>query len=425
MNNEIKNKVENLYIYFDGVIIGIENNDINYIDNTNKLNDNIPIYYLSLSSESFKDKNEVLKDFKNYNIDQKKEPRFFYENEDGKCYVHEINEEFLKNKIKNNKSNKIYNFQELLFNYLYNERENIILEENKEYVFILNLFNNVNIIFFIENVNNNFFCNSTKIANDKECFNIINEQNRKNAKIDKETVCITNGEFENIKNIFISELGDIGIENSFKQYDLNIFKYQSNNKNKNLKNINWIDSDNIFKIEEIIKNLSKEKLNNLIKYSVVRASFLIFNYSIYSFLFINYIDNKTEELNMVKKEVSIIEEKYNKLSAEKFFDILEKNKNDRDWHNILYINSYLKKINLEPTRITYIPIEAKNRDQYLEIEVLGFINNDLKKTLKEHLAVEEMNQIVQIINGNNKPSYKLKINFDKIDFKNNFLKGIK
>ena len=87
--------MENLYIYFDGVIIGIIN-DINYIENSKSLLDNVPIYYLSLSSETFKDKNELLKDFKNYNIDQKKEPRFFYENNDGKCYVHEINEEFLR-----------------------------------------------------------------------------------------------------------------------------------------------------------------------------------------------------------------------------------------------------------------------------------------------------------------------------------------
>ena len=179
--------MENLYIYFDGVIIGIIDNDINYIDNSKSLLDNVPIYYLSLLSETFKDKNELLKDFKNYNIDQKKEPRFFYENEEGKCYVHEINDEFLKNKISNNKNNKLYNFQELLFNFLYNEKNDLILDEGKEYVFVLHLFKNINIIFLIESLNDNLYCSNTRIANDKESFNLVNEQNRKNTKIDKET----------------------------------------------------------------------------------------------------------------------------------------------------------------------------------------------------------------------------------------------
>lgn len=422
---QIENRTENLYIYFDGVIIGIIDNDINYIDNTKNLEDNIPIYYLSLASETFKDKNELLKDFKNYNIDQKKEPRFFYENEEGKCYVHEINEEFLKNKISNNKNNKLYNFQELLFNFLYNEKNDLIIDEGKEYVFVLHLFENINIIFLIESLNDNLYCSNTRIANNKESFNLVNEQNRKNTKIDKETICVTNGSFENIKNLFIQELGEDLIDNFYKECDLNIFKYQSNKKDKNLKNISWIDSDNIFKIEEIIKNLSKEKINNLIKYATVLTFFLLFNYAIYNFLLINYIETKTEELNNIKKEVTLIEDKFNKISAEKFFDVLEKNKNDKDWHNILYINSYLKKINLEPIKVSYIPVEQKQKQQYIEIEVLGFINNDLKKTLTEYLAVEEMNQIVEIINGKDKPSYKLKINFDKINFDKNFFKGMK
>lgn len=422
---KIENRTENLYIYFDGVIIGIIDNDINYIDNTKNLEDNIPIYYLSLASETFKDKNELLKDFKNYNIDQKKEPRFFYENEEGKCYVHEINDEFLKNKISNNKNNKLYNFQELLFNFLYNEKNDLILDEGKEYVFVLHLFENINIIFLIESLNDNLYCSNTRIANDKESFNLVNEQNRKNTKIDKETICVTNGSFDNIKNLFIQELGEDLIDNFYKEYDLNIFKYQSNKKDKNLKNISWIDSDNIFKIEEIIKNLSKEKINNLIKYASVLTFFLLFNYAIYNFLLINYIETKTEELNNIKKEVTLIEDKFNKISAEKFFDVLEKNKNEKDWHNILYINSYLKKINLEPIKVSYVPVEQKQKQQYIEIEVLGFINNDLKKTLTEYLAVEEMNQIVEIINGKDKPSYKLKINFDKINFDKNFFKGMK
>lgn len=422
---KIENRTENLYIYFDGVIIGIIDNDINYIDNTKNLEDNIPIYYLSLASETFKDKNELLKDFKNYNIDQKKEPRFFYENEEGKCYVHEINDEFLKNKISNNKNNKLYNFQELLFNFLYNEKNDLILDEGKEYVFVLHLFKNINIIFLIESLNDNLYCSNTRIANDKESFNLVNEQNRKNTKIDKETICVTNGSFDNIKNLFIQELGEDLIDNFYKEYDLNIFKYQSNKKDKNLKNISWIDSDNIFKIEEIIKNLSKEKINNLIKYASVLTFFLLFNYAIYNFLLINYIETKTEELNNIKKEVTLIEDKFNKISAEKFFDVLEKNKNEKNWHNILYINSYLKKINLEPIKVSYVPVEQKQKQQYIEIEVLGFINNDLKKTLTEYLAVEEMNQIVEIINGKDKPSYKLKINFDKINFDKNFFKGMK
>lgn len=416
--------MENLYIYFDGVIIGIIDNDINYIENSKSLLDNVPIYYLSLSSETFKDKNELLKDFKNYNIDQKKEPRFFYENNDGKCYVHEINEEFLKNKISNGKSNKIYNFQELLFNFLFNEKDEIILDEGKEYIFNLHIFENINIIFFVEYMEDNLFINSTKIANDKESFNIVNEQNRKNNKIDKETIYLSNHDFKNIKDMFEEEYKD-NLDYFYKITDLNIFKYQSNFRDKNLKNISWLDSDNIFKIEEIIKNLSKEKINNLIKYFTFIAIFLGFNFLIYYFLLIQYVEEKTQELNSVKKEVAIIEDKFNKLSADKFFDILEKNKDNREWNNILYINSYLKKINLEPIKINYIPVENKKTPQYIDIEVLGFINKELEKTLKEYLAVEEMVQIIEIINGNDKPSYKLKINFDKIDFKNNFFKGIK
>ena len=50
---------------------------------------------------------------------------------------------------------------------------------------------------------NNLFINCTKIANNKESFNIVNEQNRKNTKIDKETIYLSNHDFKNIKDIFI------------------------------------------------------------------------------------------------------------------------------------------------------------------------------------------------------------------------------